>query len=99
MRLNELHQVDEDVGEWITKAICALAVATSMGTVGLGLGLGKGPLPPDLPERVQRLLHNASLRQISRIREALKKKSLEDLKRELEALRGQKHAADDGAAE
>lgn len=89
MLLVELHQqqVDEDVGEWISKAIVALAMAASVGTAALGFG--KGPVPPDFQARIERLILNASLRQLSRIREAIRKRSVEDLKRELDALRSQ----------
>lgn len=95
MRLVELHQpqLDEDVGEWIVKSIVGLAMAASVGTAALGFG--KGPVPPDFPARVQRLILNASLRQISRIREAIRKRSVEDLKRELDAVRAQKHVSND----
>lgn len=95
MRLIELHQqqIDEDVGEWIAKSIVGLAMAASVGAAALGFG--NGPTPPDFPIHIKRLIHNASLRQISRIREALRKRSIEDLKQELDALRSQtKHATD-----
>lgn len=97
MRLVELHQqqLDEDVGEWIAKSIVAIAMAASVGAAALGFG--KGPMPPDVKIRIQRLVHNASLRQISRIREAIKKRSLEDLKRELDAIRSSNKTASDAA--
>lgn len=89
MLLIELHQqqVDEDIGEWLTKSIVGLAMAASVGAAALGFG--KGPTPPDFQVRIQRLIHNASLRQISRIREAIRKRSIEDLKQELDILRAQ----------
>ena len=90
MLLTELlhpEQVDEEVGEWIIKGIIAIAMAATIG--GGALGFGKSNTPHDIQTRLQRLLLNASLKQISRIREAVRKKSVEDLKRELDALRAQ----------
>lgn len=89
MLLVELHHqhLDEDVGEWIAKSIVSLAMAASVGMTALGFG--KGPVPPDFQQRIQRMILNASIRQISRIREAIRRRSIEDLKQELDALRAQ----------
>lgn len=85
MRLYELHQVGEDVGEQVAKAVAILAMAAAAGAVALGFSKGEGA--PDVEAETARLIQNASISQINRVREALKKKSIEDLKNALDALR------------